>query len=84
MAFQGTISLTNAQLQLSQPGRPERWSVQIPTLQAKLPDANQLIGPIELKAVVSDLSGTQGTISGEILAKADQKADGAVELKAKL
>lgn len=84
VAFQGTISLTNAQLQLSQPGRPERWSVQIPTLQAKLPDANQLIGPIEMKAVVTELSGTQGEISGEILAKAEQKADGAVELKAKL
>lgn len=84
VALAGTISITDAKFRLREHGRPEQWLVEVPTLHAILPNAKQLIGPIELKAQVTSNSQNDSNSIGQIVAKAEQTADGAIELRARL
>jgi translocation and assembly module TamB len=80
----GSISINNASLRLSERGRAERWLVDVPTLNVDLPTANQLFGPIELKASIVETSGTVANSQGHFKVQARHTADGSIELRARL
>jgi translocation and assembly module TamB len=80
----GKIEITNTKLLLSEQGRPEQWVIDVPTLKTELPKADQLFGPIDLSVRIAEVSGVNQGGPGEILATAEQTADGAIQLKAKL
>ncbi len=80
----GKIEITNTKLLLSESGRPERWLVEVPTLTTQLPTANQLFGPTEIQARITESSGTVTGKPGELMASASQNDDGTIQLQAKL
>lgn len=80
----GSIVLSDAKLRLRQADLPQEWLVDVPVLSVELPTASQLLGPIELKAIFSEVSGSVSDSVGQVLAKAEQAADGSIELRAKL
>jgi translocation and assembly module TamB len=80
----GTFEVTNTRLHLNEQGRPEQWVIDIANLQTQLPETNQLFGPTQIQARISQVSGTTPDTPGEIVADAQQTADGSIQLRAKL
>ncbi len=81
----GNIEVLDSKFLLMQAGRPEQWVIAIPKLTVMLPTAEQLIGPIELQATVSDISGTVSNSTGIIAASVAQNSETqAFDMRAKL
>jgi translocation and assembly module TamB len=80
----GRLLVHDAKLRLSERERPERWVVDISTLQLDLPEANQLLGPIELKATISESGGVVPDSIGQFKVQARQVTDGSIELRGRM
>lgn len=80
----GSVMISDARLRLRDASSPQLWLVDVPKLSVAMPTENQLLGPIELKAIVSETTGSVSNSQGQILAKAEQVADGSIEVRAKL
>jgi translocation and assembly module TamB len=81
----GSIDVLDSKFLLMQSGRPEQWLVSVPKLSMMLPTASQTIGPIELQATLSDMSGTVANSTGSIAASVSQNAASqAFEMRAKI
>ncbi|MBX3421461.1 MAG: hypothetical protein KF752_07890 [Pirellulaceae bacterium] len=84
LTLSGTVVISDARIVLIEQDNPQQWLIELPNLQAELPAADQLFGPIELLATISDVSGATPGGTGQIKAKAQHAADGSIELRAKL
>lgn len=84
-ASRGTVEIQNSRILLAESNRPEQWVVNIPRATLTLPDAEQVIGPIELEVSISDASETVANSHGVLKAKVNQSgADQALELQAQI
>lgn len=82
-SMSGTIEVTDSRFLLTERGRPEQWVVSIPQLSVALPNADQVVGPVELKMNLADASGTVPDSMGKIAADVHQSpTDGAFEVRA--
>ena len=83
--FTGNVEIVDSRFLFAEQGRAEQWVVEIPRLAAALPSDNQMIGPIELKARVADVSGTVPNSAGEISAQIQQaESDASFSVQANL
>ncbi len=73
----GRIEVQDARFTFAEQGRPELWLVDVTQLSVTLPEPSQLIGPVGLKATVSDASGIQAQSVGQLAAQASQGESGA-------
>lgn len=66
-AYTGSIELTNARIMLRDAKHSDVWLVSVPSLKTQLPGPNQIIGPTQLAATVSDFGNTtSGTIAADV------------------
>jgi len=80
----GSIIVSDARLKLRDSSSTQQWLMEVPTLSVALPKGKQLLGPVELKAIVSETTLAIADSVGQVLVKAEQVADGSIELRAKL
>jgi translocation and assembly module TamB len=79
----GTIEIADAKFMLVEAGRPEQWVIQVAKLTATLPNATQVIGPIEIQASIGEASGVVLDSVGSLIAKV-QHAQEAFTIQAQL
>lgn len=71
----GRIEVVDSKFLLMEAGRPEQWVVAVPMLSLTLPNAEQLVGPIELQASLADVSGQTSVQPGSLTAMVRQAED---------
>lgn len=89
VSLSGSIQIADSAFQLQEKGRPEVWEVSVPNVFVTLPDASQVIGPIDANASIRESTGTLPNSSGQIAAQVKQAnaAEGgspSFELRAKM
>ena len=71
----GTIELTGARISLHDAHHADTWLVDVPSFKTELPGADQVVGPTQLSATISDAAGT---VSGTIAADVSESSAGEV------
>ncbi|MEM8734199.1 MAG: hypothetical protein AAGG44_08250, partial [Planctomycetota bacterium] len=84
----GTIAITDSKVTLAEAGRPEQWQLDIESVQIQLPKPGEVVGPIDARLALADVSGTIATAKGTIAADVQQvstsSGEPAFEVRAKV
>ncbi len=80
----GTLEFVDCKLMVSEAERPERWVMVIPSARLALPADGQLVGPADMQATITEVSGTLPGRTGSLSAAVQPSAAGGLEASAAL